>query len=92
MAVYDEMLAFREFLDTGVVMNTDVPAVTEDGAIWSGLALENQLLIRAFTQGTNPAPFTIRAWDRAIHLEAPPQGATYRISRQGEKTEIKRLP
>ncbi len=90
VAVYDEMLAYREFLDHGTIMNTDVPAVTEDGAIWSGLRLETEVLIRAFTQGSNPAPFTIEVWDRAVSLEAPPRGATYRVSFDGKIDEVTR--
>jgi len=91
VAVYDEMLAFREFMEKGVVMNTDIPAVTEDGAIWSGLRLEGALLIRAFTPGDKPALFSIKFSERPLELKALPKGVTYRITRKGNEPQIEQV-
>jgi len=91
VAVYDEMLAFREFMEKGVVMNTDIPAVTEDGPIWSGLRLEGALLIRAFTPGDKPALFSIKFSERPLELKALPKGVTYRITRKGNEPQIEQV-
>jgi len=81
VAIYDEMLPYRQFLDRGTVMNTDVPQVVDDGAIWSGLLLNNEAVVRAFTQGEKPVDFSIRPWPNArpAKLRAPPGGQTYRL-------------
>jgi hypothetical protein len=85
VAVYDELLAYREFLDRGVVMNTDTLAPTYDGAVWSGLRLDGEAVVRAFTQADAPLKFTIRPFADAagIELEAAPAGRWYRLRRTG---------
>lgn len=81
--VYDEMLEYRSFLDDGVIMNTTAPTATDDGAIWSGLRLENEAVVRAFTMGDKAVRFSLTAWPDGApaELEAPPQGRTYRLTR-----------
>ena len=87
--VYDEMLEFRQFLDKGEVMNTDVPPLDYDGAIWSGLLLEDKAVVRAFTQGTKPAKFAISPFSGAgtAELEAPPEGMTWLLKKNGKEIE-----
>jgi hypothetical protein len=77
VAVYDEMLAYRKFLDAGKVMNVTVPDMQDP--IWSGLQLGDEALVRAFVQDTRPGSVTIRPWADApaVTLAAPPAGATY---------------
>ncbi len=78
VAVYDEVLAMREFLDRGRPMNQAVPEVTDDGVIWSGLRLGDRALVRAFTQGEKPATLTIAPFGKEqVTMAAPPAGATY---------------
>jgi hypothetical protein len=88
--VYDEMLAYREFLDGGTVLNTALSAAADDGVVWSGLKRGDRAVIRAFTQGSAPVVFSVKPWaDRpAFELEAPPAGVTFLLSAAGEKTRV----
>jgi hypothetical protein len=81
VAIYDEMLEYREFLEGGKVMNTAVPGLQEKGPIWSGLLLGNEAVVRAFVQEGQPGNCTIQPWADApaVTLAAPPAGATYRL-------------
>ena len=63
--VYDEMLVYREFLDDGRVMNTDVPPLQDQGVIWSGLRLEDRALLRIFRPDGAPAEITLSPWEDA---------------------------
>ena len=83
VAVYDEMLAYRPFLEHGAIMNTAIPEVTDNGVIWSGLRLENEALLRAFTQSDRKVKFSVTPWSAgpAVELEAPPGGRTWRLIR-----------
>jgi len=94
VAVYDEVLAYRLFLEHGVLMNTTIPKVTDNGAIWSGLRLENEALIRGFTQNAKPVSFTITPWSDgpAVELTAPPRGQTWRLVRDGGKIKTVKMP
>lgn len=85
VAIYDELLAFRPFLEDGVVMNTAVPDAHEEGAIWSGLRLADSALVRVFTMHAEPVTCTLTPFPGgpAVELPAPPAGATYRLTRAG---------
>ena len=92
VAVYDEMLAQREFLDHGTPMNLAVPEVTDDGPIWSGLRAGDRALVRVFTQGAKPASLKIKPFGAAeIELAAPPAGATYLLTADKDSVTIKKL-
>ena len=90
--IYDEALGFRPFLDKGQIMNTDIPPADYDGAIWSGLRLENEALVRAFTQGRRTAHFSLTPWagGAAVELEAPPDGAYYRLVKAEGTVRVKK--
>ncbi len=92
VSVYDEMLQYRQFLEEGRIMCTDVPEVTWDGPIWSGLCLQNEAIVRAFTQGKNETAFTIQPWKDAkeIQLTAPPEGQTWLLRK--DETEVTAEP
>jgi hypothetical protein len=92
VAVCDEMLAFREFLEGGRIMNTEVPGVQFDGAIWSGLALQKTAVVRAFTQGKDAVKFKTKPWEGGpeVELEAPPAGATYKLQMVGEGIKVEK--
>jgi hypothetical protein len=79
VAVYDEVLALRPFLDRGDVLNTVVPTPMEDGPVWSGLRNGKQAVVRAFTQGSQHVSFSCRPWADGPHvqLSAPPDGQTF---------------
>jgi hypothetical protein len=87
VAAYDEMLAFRPFLDGGDVLNYDVPREQDDGVVWSGLRLGDKAVVRVFKQGGGKAVQTVRPWgDRDFALEATGEGVTYRVERKGTAT------
>ncbi len=91
--VYDEMLAYRKFLDRGTVMHTATFAPTEDGPVWSGLRLGDEAVVRGFTQGDKPvtAGFTPFEGADPVSLTCPPAGATYLLKREGAKVVVTAL-
>ena len=92
VSVYDEMLANRPFLDGGVVMNTNAPDATYDGAIWSGKRLGDKALVRGFTQGAQAATATITPFDGAgsVTISCPPEGVTYLLTRNGDRVKVEK--
>jgi len=93
VSVYDEMLAFRPFLENGEVMNTISPSATDDGPIWSGLRLGDEAVVRTFTQNAklvtlNFTPFT---GGPTLTLDCPPSGATYLLKREKNKISMQRM-
>ncbi len=91
--VYDEMLAFRDFLDKGEILSYDVPRPHDDGVLWSGLRLDNQAIIRVFKQGDKQgggkAKQKIRAFDQtAFDLEADASGQTYLLKEDGTAKKV----
>ncbi len=82
VAVYDEMLAYRPFLERGRVMNLDYPGVQASAILWSGLLLEDQAIIRTVRQGEGEESLTIEPWPNAlVTLKVPVQGVTYLLQR-----------
>jgi hypothetical protein len=82
VAVYDEMLAYREFLDGGATMCTDVPPIPGERPYWSGLRLADRALVRIVAPGPGTAEITLQPWDGiAVTLTAPPEGRTLVLSR-----------
>lgn len=88
--VYDEMLAHREFLERGVILNTEIPATAGEAAIWSGLRLPDRALVRAFSPGSAPVAATVQPWPGGpvFTLAAPPEGDTYMLSTNGTQTRL----
>jgi hypothetical protein len=92
VAVYDEMLAYRTILEKGTVLNVDVPAIKDEGPIWSGMRLGNEAVIRAFTEGkqmvkTEISPFA----GTKVEIECPPEGVTYVMKLVREKVDMVRV-
>ena len=93
VSIYDELLAHRRFLDGGVPMCTDDVPAEFDGAVWSGLLLKDEALVRAFTQGDKPVKFEVQPWPDAgeVEISAPPEGATYLLTRREGKIVLSLL-
>ena len=51
-AVYDELLAYREFLDKGRPMTYDTAMTVDAGVVWSGLCLDDRCLVRVYSLRT----------------------------------------
>ena len=89
VSVYDEMLAYREFLDAGEVMCTDSPGVQDSGAVWSGLRLEDRAVVRVFKQGGDTSEVKIEPWPgQAVSLAARPEGRTFIVVSKGGKAAV----
>jgi hypothetical protein len=83
-AVYDELLAHREFLDHGRPMTYDTPPLGHNGAVWSGRCLPDRCLVRAVSLGTASHRLSLEPFPGVpFLLDAPPGGATYLVGRDG---------
>jgi|GEM_PF-627539 len=93
-AVYDEMMAWRRFLEAGTPLNFDGPAREDAGAVWSGLRLDDEALIGGFTQGSRPVRFRVRPWASAaaVELQAVPAGTTWLLRRTGDSIMVEAQP
>ena len=90
--IYDEMLAYRDFLDRGKVMNTEVPAVQNPGVFWSGLRVENRALVRVFRPGGASDAITFEPWAGApVTVEdlKEGEGAYYILEHAAAEVEVK---
>lgn len=89
-SIYDEMLGFRKFLESGQTMNTAVPEIRGDGPVWSGLRLGDEAVVRTFTQAAHSVPLVFKpfAGSDAVTLDCPPAGATYLLKRDGQKVIV----
>lgn len=83
VAVYDEVLAYREFLDQGEVMNLEVPPPQHDGVFWSGLRLADRALVRLTNQSDQEIVFPLEPWPgHPIALSLPADsGRTFLLER-----------
>jgi hypothetical protein len=83
-AVYDELLAHREFLDRGRPMTHETPPLGSTGVLWSGLRLPDRCLVRTVSLGTASHTVTLEPFPGVrVTLDAPPGGATYLCHRDG---------
>lgn len=87
VAIYDEMLAYRTFLDKGSVMNFEFPKVQDEGPVWSGLRLGDKAIVRVFWQGSQSKPLKIEPWEGyQVELKHSDQGVTYYLERTPNHT------
>jgi hypothetical protein len=83
-AVYDELLAHREFLDRGHPMTYAVPTLDSLSVIWSGLCLPDRCLIRTVTLRAETQQAVLKPFPGLrVTLDAPSIGATYIVQRDG---------
>lgn len=76
--VYDEMLAYRKFLDYGEVMNYAVPDGRDPSVLWSGLRLGNRALVRLTNLGAKQKrAYICLTGDWCVNLPVPVHGRTY---------------
>jgi len=83
VAVYDELLAWRDLLDHGEVMNYQVPRPDDQGLLWSGLRTADTALVRLYSLGENaPKSLDLAIWaGQRVVLQVSPGGKSYRIER-----------
>lgn len=81
VAVYDEMLQYRDFLQGGEVLGLGVPKTQDESAIWSGLRLGDRAIVRTFKQGVGKQLVVVEPWPKhRVWLVATPVGKTYSLT------------
>ncbi|MBS1270344.1 MAG: hypothetical protein MAG794_01299 [Gammaproteobacteria bacterium] len=79
--VFDEMLAYREFLEAGEVMNFAVPDNREASVMWSGLRLGDRAIVRVTNLGGGPPHVNLCLIDDlCVDLAVPKHGRTFLLS------------
>ena len=88
-SVFDELLGYGAFLTRGTPMNPGIPDLNSSGPIWSGLKMDNQCLIRTFTDAATDGTVTINAFPGInVTLPAPTTGATFIVNSDGTFTRV----
>ena len=83
-AVYDEMLAFREFLKHGEPMNHERYKPFTGEPYWSGLELDDRALVRATSRDGEIRTVEVSAFgDQRFELDAVPEGRFYLLFADG---------
>lgn len=78
--VYDELLAHREFLEHGEVMNFRVPDRRDAPMLWSGLRLGGRALVRVTNLGAKQKRvFICLTKEKCVDLPLPRHGRTFEI-------------
>ncbi|MBF0096459.1 MAG: hypothetical protein HQM04_04515 [Magnetococcales bacterium] len=89
VAVYDEMLLYRPFLEKGTPLQLSIPEIQADGPLWSGLRLQNEAIVRMFWQGQPQGALTIEPWPEGrITLTPPSRGATFHLRFNKEEKSV----
>ena len=89
-AVYDGLLAYRNFLTQGTPMNVSVPDASGTQPIWSGLKLGDQALVRTYSPSGKPGRVTVDAFPGVtVTLPATAAGAGYIITSTGHVRRVK---
>lgn len=79
--VYDEMLAYREFLERGEVMNLDVPGNRDATLVWSGLRLGERAVVRVSNLGADQEVlYVCLDDDSCMNLPIPRGGRTFELT------------
>jgi len=90
VAVYDEMLAWREFFDGGAVMNYGFPKSAADRVLWSGLRLTTRALVRVVSLVGKQQALKFEPWPGVTaELVAPVGGASYQLHYNPEDNKVK---
>jgi hypothetical protein len=96
VAVYDELLEWRDLLDHGEVMNYQVPGPDDQGLLWSGLRTADTALVRLYPLGqAAPKWLDLTIWPgQRVVLQVSAGGTSYRIERAsaGAQPRVLRLP
>ncbi|HWB61526.1 MAG TPA: hypothetical protein VG733_18735 [Chthoniobacteraceae bacterium] len=89
VAVYDEMLAYKEFIQNGTPIGLDLPKIQDSGVVWSGLRWGDKAIVRAFKQGSGKEAVTIEPWKGSkITLTAPAEGKTWQLVLKDKKISV----
>jgi hypothetical protein len=89
--VYDELLKYRDFLEQGEPIGFALPPPLEAAALWSGLRLAEQAVVRVVWLGEGEGSAEIEAWPGfKITLPTSRAGATYllKLNREAGRLEV----
>ena len=89
VAIYDEILPYKDFIDHGTPISLDLPKMQDDGVLWSGLRWGDKAIVRAFKQGGGKGAVTIEPWKGSkITLAVPPGGKTWQLLLKDKKIQV----
>lgn len=92
VAVYDEMLEFKEYLDEGEPFGLDLPKAQDDGVLWSGLRRAQSAVVRVFKQGGGKAEIVVEPWPgKKALLQATDKGRTYLLKLDNDLVRVETL-
>jgi hypothetical protein len=90
--VYDEMLLAGDLLQRGEVMNYRVPLPGEAVLLWSGLRDDRRAVLRVTRNGSRRTSLLLQPWPgEVVLLPAPPEGASYLLTRGEGRIETRVL-
>ncbi|MBI2191957.1 MAG: hypothetical protein HYU36_08235 [Planctomycetes bacterium] len=91
VSVFDEMLAYTRLLDGGRPLCFDVPGLQPEGLLWSGMATEEEAVVRLIQLGERAAKVQVEPWPGlAVEMETTADGATYWMARKGADIQVER--
>jgi hypothetical protein len=83
VAVYDEMLEYKDILARGQAMNTNVPGPRDAGVLWSGVMSGDRAVVRVVRLDGSSGRFTLEPWPgQRVEIEAGPTGQTLVLKRE----------
>jgi hypothetical protein len=89
--IYDEMLAFRHFQERGSPINL-APYTPEITLLWSGLRLDNEVIIRAISLRERADMLSVEPWPGAhVSLSASTEGTTWRLRYDPDTEQVIKL-
>lgn len=92
VAVYDEMLEFKEYLDEGEPFGLDLPKAQDNGVLWSGRRRAQSAVVRVFKQGGGEAEIVVEPWPgKKSRLQATDQGRTYLLKLDNNLVRVEKL-
>lgn len=78
--VYDEMLAYRSFLEDGEILNFNVPHKSDALMMWSGLRLADRALVRVTNLGARQSRvYLCVTHDACFDLPMPRHGRSFML-------------
>lgn len=92
VSVFDEMLAWRPFLEAGEPMNYRYPSPDGEGVLWSGLRAGDAAVVRVTASGPQ-ARLRLAPWHGSgVELEATPEGRTYLLEKDPGTGHVRSTP
>lgn len=86
--VYREMLAFHDLLDSGEVMNVEVPPADGARVFWSGVRTDARAVVRVSNRGESVVELVLSPWPGQVRqLSVEPGAMTFVLSSDDEPAE-----